>query len=526
MYTLANYLRDAIMFDFPDWFYGIPMKRFDEALQSLVDLEPWPHQKEDLKFLLNHERAGLYNDAGVGKTIPMQAFGIFMAALGNKTIFTMPPKLLGQFSESLVDTYQGVDDHLRIFLLNEKQKEANEIVSGWLADRSTCPEVLIMSYEMFAFLQPLKPRPEKVVRNSKTGTSYVRPAVKPMKTHPLDKLGFNCLIFDEAHKLKEPSSASHKRVWRWVKSSEGDYQIVLATGTPIFNQLIDAYGLIRLITPGAYNSKKHFEKIHAIIDFNSDYRTIIGWREEELLHTNLYRSARRVTKEDVLPDLPPMIPYQHEIRLTPDHRALYKRLLTERVLELEDEFIDATHASKLRQVALQLISNPNKYSDKPINNAMDDWLEQMFEDIGVHQHKIIVFAYYKETIDALAKRYTQYNPAVINGGTGDSDAERIKFLRDPTCRVLFLNWKSGGAGLNLQVSPYELFYEVPTVPGDIEQAIARTHRGGQINGVHVHIPRIFNTIANKSLNQLLSKQGKKDEVVQDKHKLLYQLLGK
>lgn len=526
MYTLANYMRDALVFEFPDWFYGIPMKRFDEALQSLVDLEPWPHQKKDLNFLMKHERAGLYNDAGVGKTIPMQAFGIYMAALGNKTVFAMPPKLLGQFGETLVDTFQGVDNHLKLFLLNEKQKEASEIVMGWMEDKKTCPDVIIMSYDMFAFLQPLKPTKEKVIRNSKTGAQYTRPAVKPVKHHPLKTLGFNVLIFDEAHKLKEPSSATHKRVWRWVQSSEGEYQLVLATGTPIFNQLIDAYGLIRLITPGVYNSKKHFERIHAIIDFNSDYRTIIGWREEEMLNHNLYLSARRVTQEEVNPDMPELIPYEHPIKLAPDHKALYKRLLTERVLELEEEFIDATHASKLRQVALQLISNPNKYSDKPIKNVMEDWLESLFEDIGVHQHKIVVFAYFTDTIAHLAERYACLNPAVINGSSKDSDAERVKFLRDPSCRVLFVNWRSGGAGLNLQIACYEAFYEVPTVPGEIEQAIARIRRGGQKMCQHVHIPRIFSTIANKSLNQLLSKQRKKDEVVQDKHKLLYELLGK
>lgn len=528
MYTLAHYMRDALVFDFPDWFYGTQMKRFDEASASLVDLEPWPHQKDDLNFLLQYERCGLYNDAGTGKTIPMQALGILMAATGNKTVFCMPPKLVGQFSESLVTTYQGVETHLDIFVLEEKQKEAEVIVEGWLSgdDLSGCPDIVIMSYEMFAFLQPLKPRPEKVVRNSKTGTSYTRPAVRPKKRHPLEQLGFNVMIFDEAQKLKEPSSATHKRVWRWVKSTKGKYMVVLATGTPVYNVLMDAYGLIRIITPHVYGSKKDFEKQHAIIDYNSDYRNIIGWDNEELLSENLYIQARRMTKEEVLPDLPPMIPKEHAITLTPAHRALYKKLMTERVLELEDEFIDATHASKLRQVALQLISNPNKFSDTPVHNVMDDWLEEMFEEINVYKNKIIVVAYYKDTIEALSKRYAHFNPAVINGSGGNSDKDRVKFLRDPTCRVLFLNWVSGGAGLNLQVSQYEIFYEVPTVPGDIEQTIARTHRGGQKYSVSVHIPRIRSTVANKSLNQLLSKQNKKNEVVKDKHKLLAELLGK
>lgn len=526
MYTLAHYFRDALMFEFPEWFYGIKMERYDEASASLVPLEPWPHQKKDLNFLLRKERAGLFNDAGVGKTIPMQAFGIYMAAIGNRTVFAMPPKLLGQFAESLINSYDGVDDHLKIFLLNEKQKDADLILEEWKDFPESCPDIVIMSYEMFAYLQPIKASPAKVIRNSKTGSEYTRPAVKPKKHHPLKELGFNCLVFDEAHKLKEPSSATHKRVWRWVGSSEGETQLVLSTGTPVYNQLIDAYGLIRLLTPHIYGSKKAFERKHAIIDHQSDYRNIIGWQNEEELHQNLYTHGRRVTLEEVAKDMPEMIPYQHDIRLGTAHKELYKRLMTERVLELEEEFIDATNASKLRQVALQLISNPNKFSDVPIKNVMDEWLETMLEEVGVYQNKVIVFAYYKDTIASLAERYKHFNPAVINGAGGDSEEARVKFLRDPSCRVLFLNWRSGGAGLNLQVSAHQIYYEVPTVPGDIQQAIARVRRGGQKRVQHIHIPRIFSTVANKSLNQLLSKQLKNNEVVKDRHKLLAELLGK
>lgn len=524
-YTLGNYLRDANIFEFPDWFYGVETKRFDEELGQLVDMRPWEHQVIDLNFLACHERAGLYNDAGVGKTVPMQAFGIYMAALGNKVVIGMPPKLIGQFTESLVTTYQGVTDHLDIFVLDEKQAVAEQIVRGWLEDKQSCPDIVLMSYEMFAFLQPLKPVKAKEISNSKTGSKYTRPAVKPKKYHPLMEAGFNVLIFDEAHKLKNPESAAHKRVWRWVRATEGMYQLVLATGTPIYNQLSDAYGLIRLVTPGVYNSMRHFESVHAIVDRSGDFKVIIGWQNEDILHQNLYKHARRVTNEEVN-SLPPMIPHAHLVKLYPEHKALYKELMTNRVLELEEEFIDASHQSKLRQTALQLISDPERFSDTPIRNAMDDWLDQLFEDIGVYQNKIVVLAYYKNTIDKLVKRYPHLNPAVINGAGGSSEQNRIKFLRDPSCRVLFLNWRSGGAGLNLQVSCYEIFYEVPTVPGDIEQTIARIRRGGQKHAQHIHIPRIMSTLANKSFNQLLAKQGIKDGVVRDKHELLYELLGK
>jgi hypothetical protein len=531
MYTLADYFKYAGITDVPAFFHSCPMLAEKED-GTPIHISPWEHQKEDLKFLMSgHERLGLYNDAGTGKTIPMQAWGIYHACLPNgRTLFCMPPKLLVQFAESLVTTFAGISDVLDVYLLNESQREAAAIVDSWVTGQAVAPKILILSYDMLAALQPIKPVKQKVVTKVDKSTGeiieIITPAVRPKPVHPLAVCGFNTLVFDEAQKLKSPDSATHKRMWRWLKSTKGKYKVLLATGTPIHNQLIDAYGLIRLVTPYAYGSIKHFETLHAIFDRSQEYKTIVGWDNEELLSQNLYVQARRVTKEMALPNLPPMMPYLHVIKLAPDHRALYKKLLTERVLEVGDEIIDATHQSKLRQVALQLISNPEAFCDTPIVNNMESWLEGLLEDLGVYQNKIIVFAYYRLTIEKLHKKYAHLNPAIINGGGIDSDSERIKFIKDPTCRVLFLNWKSGGAGLNLQVSSTEIFYEVPTVPGDMEQAIARSHRGGQTNSVSVHIPKIVNTIANKSLMQLLSKQLKKNEIIKDKHQILAELLGK
>ena len=92
-YSLADYFKDADIFEFPSWFNEIRLRR-----------KPWPHQIEDIKFCYQHERFGLFNDAGVGKTLPMQALLIlYTAGFGNKGVVCMPPALIGQFMESFFD---------------------------------------------------------------------------------------------------------------------------------------------------------------------------------------------------------------------------------------------------------------------------------------------------------------------------------------------------------------------------------------------------------------------------------------
>jgi len=53
------------------------------------------------------------------------------------------------------------------------------------------------------------------------------------------------------------------------------------------------------------------------------------------------------------------------------------------------------------------------------------------------------------------------------------------FQTNPYTKVLVANSKSGGAGLNLQVANYAIFYESPVSPIVRQQAERRCHRDGQ-----------------------------------------------
>ncbi len=518
-YSLAQYFRDANHFEFPDWFYGVHLR-----------YPPWKHQIEDLKFCLKHERFGLFNDAGVGKTLPMQAMLIlYCAGYGNKGVVCMTPSLIGQFMESFFHPdeayFLNLKEHVNFKAFSGTKKKKDKMWAEWEAVEF--PDLLVMSYQAFSNMHPLKPIKEKVIRNAKTGKSYTRPAVKPLRNHPLKSRDFNVLFFDEAQALKNRSSGVHKKVFRYIGNSEGDFLLGLFTGSPIANTLTDADGMIHLITPDIYPTMRAFERAHCIFARNQgqQFKTLIGYQNQALLHELLYKQARRVTKQEVLKNLPPMIPEIVPVELSPTHRHWYKKLLTERVLELPDEYIDATQAQKLRQVALQMITVPERFIPVKVENYLLKAFEEKLDSVNPVKEKVIVFSYFTETVNFLAEKYAHFNPAVINGKTGDKDAERKKFTNDDSCRMIILNWISGGAGLNLQISAYLFFYEQPTVPSQALQAIARSHRGGQDRPVSATFFRVLGTLMARSLKQLLDKDKAVNEVVQDKHKMLHELLG-
>ena len=220
-----------------------------------------------------------------------------------------------------------------------------------------------------------------------------------------------------------------------------------------------------------------------------------------------------------------MIPEAIPVELSVTHRNWYKKLLTEQVLELDSGFIDATQQQKLRQLALQIITNPDSILDVKVDNEVYNTFKIKLDAINPSKHKVIIFAYFKETVEMLKEKLAEYNPATLNGATGNKEAEKHKFLTDDSCRVYIINWRSGGAGLNLQIASYIIFYEQPTVPSDAIQAIARSHRGGQDKAVNVTFFKVLGTIMAKSLRKLLKKDKTVNKVIKDKHKMLHELLG-
>lgn len=517
MYTLHDYFTAAGITDTPQWFSAIELRR-----------PPWEHQIEDLKFIFRFERFGLFNDAGVGKTLPMQAALIYYACgCGNKGVVCMPPSLIGQFMESLFDPEEAYFKNLKEFVtikaLSGTKKKKDDMRRRWDVTNNW-PEIVVMSYNAFSDMQPLKATKDTVVKG-KFG-DWVRKGVQPLRLHPLNKLGYNVLFFDESQALKNPSSGISKKVWKYVANTKGQYVLGLFTGSPIPNTLEDAYGTLKLLTPDVYPTMKAFQKQHCVYTVGNDgFKQLIGYSDREALYRNLYAQGRRVTKQEGLKDLPPMIPEAIPVEISPTHRHWYRKLMTERVLDLPDGFIDATQQQKLRQVAMQMVSMPERFIPKSVVNEVFIAFDTKVQSIDPHQNKIIMFSYYKETVKFLVEKYAHLNPAVINGASGNKDAARIKFREDDTCRVAIINWISGGAGLNFQVAPFILFYETPSVPSQAMQAIARSWRGGQDVPVNVTFFKVLGTIAAKSLKQLLRKDYDVNTVVRDKHKMLHELLG-
>jgi len=466
---------------------------------------PFDHQISGLNILAGQEwseRSALWDEPGVGKTIPMQALILLYHLSGIKCLMVMPPKLIGRWLSDFKRDWTVPDDLGFDYLVQDMTpKKRDEKYAEYTMDDSW-PPLMLMSYE-------------RIRRDG----SYLK------------SVGYRAFLFDEADKLSNAETKLWGAVWRLFYASKGMYGVHLFTGSEIRNVPTDAYGLIKLIDPELFFDYAEFYNMfvdQAITVYKEDpdtgrkFENIIGYTYKNLdkLGEIMCRRARKITLREVQKDLPELRPVEVPVDLSPAHRKLYRNLINTRLLEVNGELLNAEHASQLRQYAGRILSCPHHYVDDDKagkfkkDNTVLQAADEIIESVNPRKHKIIVWAWYKDTIDYLKERYAEFNPAVIYGGQSpkDSEANRIKFETSDECGMMIANWGAGGAGFNWQVARYMLFVENPTTPRDVQQAVARMERTGQKFAMVCYFLRVLGTVADKSFSKMVDKTRKVTEI--------------
>lgn len=488
-YTLSDYFREAKLPAIPEFAKNIHMK-----------YKPFEHQLEDLNHLTSFTRSGLLNEPGTGKTLPVIAYGMWLAAQSNKVVYIMPPVLVPQFQKAVLNLYPGQEACFYADMLQGKPEERAKRTDRWNADG--WPDLLITSFKMF---------------------------IKYYKE--LLEKGYTCVVVDEATAVKSPSSQLHEAVKIFAGNHREDSNgVVLMTGSPVDTNVVDAYGLIAIIDPDRYGSMKNFEKIHCIFApkaADSRYDQIVGYQNLGTLNRALFAQSRRVKKCDVS-DLPPRLISEVVVTLGAKHRALYKKLVDERLTQLGDQLIDLTEASAIYQAMQRVLISPETYTDEVFDNEVLLALDALIETLD--GKKVVVYCWYQATIEKLKERYAHLNPASLYGKTPASrrEIEKMKFIEDPTCRMILANPRSGGVGVDgfQAVASHAIYAEVCPFIGVFQQSIDRLHRTGQkAESVNVYVLVPTGTIAVKLRNDLVRKDWQQEMVVQDKRTLLTALMG-
>jgi SNF2 family DNA or RNA helicase len=339
-------------------------------------------------------------------------------------------------------------------------------------------------------------------------------------------------VVDECQNLK-----GRGVLFKHVRSFSMSRDLLLMSGT-IASKVGDHYAYIKLNSPDVYSTYTQFENIH--VKERDIFKQPTEWHNLDLLQANLNLRRIHRTKEEVHSALPKgrVIPIYYD--LSKEHMALYKRLMEEQLLLLDDGGkIDATTATRLYHAAQQIVLDFGYFAGDPTKrSAVFDLVDEIADEIdlggttlidGVARpaSKLILWTTHR-SVSRLIGEHMDARLAKI-GKRGvmafsevDSKKSIKQFMEDPDTVCLTAQPGSAGAGLNPQYMCWEAaFIQIPTTTIPFIQSTGRIDRKGQRYPPNNRLLIARGTIQEKLLKSLQnndelvnraagSKQGIKD----------------
>ena len=302
--------------------------------------------------------------------------------------------------------------------------------------------------------------------------------------HPRD-LGFRTVVFDEITKLKSTKSAR----WKCMKQNldQFTYRYGL-TGTPTSNSLLDLFGQVYCIKPGAlgqaigrYKRKWFTETMRSQLNNYDEWEPNEGAMEEILDRISPFTfQADPDSYEQV-----PKIDNQLTVTLPPDARLAYDTLMREYVVALGNGSLVVTESAAAMSMKLQQITGGFMYHDETATWLHDAKLDALGELLDSQQGRPTLIAYkFKEELRAMRERFPG---ASLSGMTGDRAQLVIDRWNRGEFPHLYCHPQSAGHGLNLQYGGSTIvWYGLPWSLEMYEQMVARIHRFGQTDTVYNH----------------------------------------
>jgi SNF2 family DNA or RNA helicase len=342
----------------------------------------------------------------------------------------------------------------------------------------------------------------------------------------LRRYRFECLILDEAHKIKNPV-ASFSKDMRRMKTNKK----LLLTGTPIHNNIYELWALLNYMMPKLFKNEIIFinffgenisemtgaAKVRGNTANNMWNLRKTKYSKEELvdkIHTILAPLMLRRIKHDTDLKIPEKKEVLVKTKLNSQQQKWYTKILVEHRLHTKS-------TSKMRNVLMQLRKiclhpylfegiEPDglpEYGYHLIkSSAKMKLLDRLLVKLKEEGRKVLIFSQFTSMLNILEDycTYRKHQFLRLDGSTKGVERQTMinEFQAPDSESFLFLlSTRAGGLGINLTAADTVIIYDSDWNPQMDLQAMDRAHRIGQKNPVNVYRLVCENTIEEKIIER-------------------------
>lgn len=426
-------------------------------------VEYYPHQIEGIRKLARMQNFLLADDMGLGKSLQALTVAAIDVKRGwaSKILIVAPVSLKGNWADEIEkfttfkyvilgqEVERGVSGHPDKIKKLGPAPRAKQLQD--FGDMKG-PKILITNYEQ----------------------------IHPHVTE-LNKMGFDIIIYDEAHYMKNYKSQRTKACLKLNASRH-----FLLTGTPMLNHVNELWPLLHKIDPHGYPKYWGFLQRYGVFGGYKN-KQLIGVKNEKELTERLQAIMLRRMKKDVL-DLPDVQIIQRKVDLAPEQRKIYDELIENMRIQIGDTESDVDNALTKFLRLKQICGTTFPFTGIDISSKLDLVCEDAFEVLtpfkGNPAPKLVVFSQFRPVIECFAERMDKMGSHIdqweIHGGVPTELRQGVvkEWSEHNGPGVIICNPLVAGVGLNMVASRRGFFVDKLFVPGLNQQAIDRMHRIG------------------------------------------------
>jgi SNF2 family DNA or RNA helicase len=338
---------------------------------------------------------------------------------------------------------------------------------------------------------------------------------------PID--GRWAVVLDECQRIKNPKAKTTKNILKVCKPAG---RKIPASGTPLENNVQELWSIVDLCKPGMLGNYYKFEDRYCEKDF---FGSVIAPKAELMgeLKAKIAPVMFRMTKEEALPNLPPLSIQEYWVSMTKEQKKLYAMVKEGVLANLSTgEFTYLEALAQLTRLQ-QLVDSPKLLrevlgdEDLPVESGKLTELANIIKDLDPNKTKFILFSQYRQMTDILyqwlidKKLLAKEQIGYIRGGMKASETARIqKEYQEGNIQCVLMT-TAGNYGLDLSAGSYVICYDCLFNPQKMQQIYARAHR----NGVKQAVTAI-NLVTKDSYEE------KKVKILEGKKELFHAMMDK